>query len=86
MDYITCNQKKNKPRVGIVVCGKCRRRRGCPDYRNYLQPLLFPLDSLKGKIPTEAIYRRFKQKRMKPEVTQIPDKPKQLALDMPYPL
>ena len=42
MDYITCNWKKSRPRVSTSVCEKCRRKKSCPDYGNYLQPSLFP--------------------------------------------
>ena len=53
MDYITCNYKKNKAKLSTAVCMKCRRRRNCPDYGDYVQPRLFP-DLFKGKITTRA--------------------------------
>ena len=49
MPYIVCNQKKSRPKVGVDVCRKCRRRRTCADYADYLQPSLFH-DLKKGPI------------------------------------
>jgi hypothetical protein len=82
MDYITCNQKRNKPKVSIAVCAKCKRRRNCADYRNYLQPLLFP-DLFKERKITKLIYRRdVRNKRMQSEVGEILDRPEQLTLNL----
>ncbi len=82
MDYITCNQKRNKPRVSIAVCAKCKRRRNCADYSNYLQPPLFP-DIFEGRKITKLIYRRDgKNKNMKSEAGEILDKPEQLTLSL----
>jgi hypothetical protein len=75
MVYITCNHKKSKPRISIGVCKRCKRRKNCPDYGNYVQPLLFAIPS--------AIHRRgAKPKRMRSEVSQISDRPEQLALSL----
>jgi len=82
MVYLTCNYKKSRPRISISVCRKCRRRKNCFDYRDYIQPPLFA-DLFKGKTITNAMYRRDnKPKRMESEATQIPDKPEQLALNL----
>ena len=81
MDYITCNYKKNKPRVSVDVCVKCRRRRSCLDYGNYLQPLLFP-NLLKEKAK-DLLYRMGnKPKRLKSEGSEVLDRPEQLELNM----
>ena len=75
MVYITCNYKKSKPRISIAVCKGCTRRKNCPDYGNYVQPLLLPIP--------DAIHRRdAKPKRMKSEVGQISDRREQLALNL----
>ncbi len=42
MDYILCNRKRSRPKVGIDVCKKCKHVRSCPDYAGYVQPSLFP--------------------------------------------
>lgn len=82
MDYITCNYKKNKPKVSVAVCAKCKRRMNCLDYSNYLQPPLFP-DLFEAKTLMKEIYKRGnKRKRMKLEATELPDKPEQLALNL----
>lgn len=82
MDYITCNQKKNKPMVSVAVCAKCMRRRKCSDYRMYLQPPLFPdLFELRIRLK-ELCYKDTKPKKMKSRATETVDKPEQLALNL----
>jgi len=82
MIYITCNYKKSRPRISTAVCEKCKRTTNCPDYRNYIQPLLFA-DLFKVNTITNAIYKRGNRpKRMEPEATQISDRPEQLALNL----
>lgn len=82
MDYITCNYKKNKPKVSVNVCTKCKRRMNCLDYSNYLQPPLFP-DLFKVKTLMKEMCRRDnKAKRMKPEAAELSNKPEQLALNL----
>jgi hypothetical protein len=81
LDYITCNQKKNKSRVSIAVCERCRRRKGCSDYGNYLQPPLFP--GIRKFKPKKPIYRAIdKSKMVKPHVNDLLIKDKQLALNL----
>ena len=70
MDYILCNRKKSKPKVGIDVCKKCKHARSCPDYAFYIQPSLFP-DA------RDILFRRKKRRRTstpqpaKNETTQV---------------
>jgi hypothetical protein len=42
VEFISCNNKKSKPKVHVTVCNACKRRRLCDDYSRYRQPLLFP--------------------------------------------
>jgi len=42
VEFISCNNKKSKPKVHVSVCKACKRRRSCDDYSLYSQPLLFP--------------------------------------------
>jgi hypothetical protein len=42
VEFISCNNKKSKPKVHVSVCKACMRRRSCDDYSRYRQPLLFP--------------------------------------------
>jgi len=82
MDYITCTCRKNKPRVSVAVCMKCKRSRNCIDYRDYLQPSLFP-DAFERRKIARAIYTRGnKPKRTISEATEILGKPEQLALNL----
>jgi hypothetical protein len=61
MDYVTCNRKKSRPRISISVCEKCRRRKSCPDYGNYLQPSLFPgIARIRVKVPRYGFADRSK--------------------------
>lgn len=81
MNYITCNQKKNKPRISVAVCVKCSRKKNCPDYGNYLQPLLFP--NLRKEKTVTPIYRMSsKPKRVESEVSEVLDRPEQLELNL----
>jgi len=82
MDYITCNAKKNRPRVNVAVCARCRQRKGCPDYANYCQFPLFP--ELLEQVGTtkEAFIRFSKPIRMKSGPREILEKPEQLMLDL----
>jgi hypothetical protein len=76
MDYIICNHKKSKPKVSVELCEKCKRIGTCADYARYTQPSLFP-DSVMG---TNRI--KIKPLKIKPEPTEILDRPEQLALDI----
>lgn len=58
MDFILCNRKKSKPKVGIDVCKRCRHALTCPDYACYIQPSLFP----QGR----DIFSRQRQRRRAP--------------------
>ena len=82
MDYITCNAKKNRPRVNVAVCAKCRRKKGCPDYRNYCQFPLFPELLAKTRATKEAFIRFSKPTRIKSKRSEILNQPEQLMLDL----
>jgi hypothetical protein len=82
MDFITCNSKKNRPRINVAVCARCRRRRKCPDYGNYLQ---FPLFPELFEIKTGARKRYLRDtllKRMEPEAAEVMNRPEQLGLSL----
>jgi hypothetical protein len=82
MDFITCNSKKNRPRINVAVCAKCRRRRNCADYGNYLQFPLFPeLFEFKTRARKRYLWDA-QPKRMKPEVAEGIDRPEQLGLNL----
>ena len=38
---VLCLRKKNRPRVFVVVCEKCRYRKKCVSYQRYISPQLF---------------------------------------------
>jgi hypothetical protein len=82
MDYITCNAKKNRPRVNVAVCAKCRRKKGCPDYRNYWQYPLFPELLAKTRATKEAFIRFSKPIRIKSGPSEILNQTEQLLLDL----
>ena len=82
MDYITCNAKRSRPRVNVAVCAKCRRKEGCPDYRNYCQFPLFPELLEKARIAREAVIRLRKPIRIKSVPSEILNQPEQLMLDL----
>jgi hypothetical protein len=82
VDYITCNTKKNRPRVNVAVCATCRRKKRCPDYRNYCQFSLFPELLEKARITKEAFIRFSKPIRIKSGPSEILNQPEQLMLDL----
>ena len=82
MDYITCNAKKNRPRVNVAVCATCRRKKRCPDYWDYCQFSLFPELLAKTRTTKEAIIRFSKPIRIKSGPSQILNQPEQLLLDL----
>jgi len=38
---IVCGRRKNRPRVFIAVCERCRYRKKCVSYQQYINPGLF---------------------------------------------
>jgi hypothetical protein len=72
MSYITCTKKKFK-KVHISVCEKCKGIQ-CPDYRDFVQPTLFPL------LQDKLLRKPTRRKRIKPE--PLPDGPEQLILNL----
>ena len=82
MGYITCSAKKNRPRVNVAVCAKCRRKKGCTDYRNYCQFPLFPELLAKTRATKEAFIRFSKPIRTKSGPSEILNQPEQLLLDL----
>lgn len=82
MDYITCNSKKNRPRVNVAVCGRCRRRGNCPDYVNYLQFPLFP-DLFHEIMLMEGTFGRArKQRRLKHDAATSTNRGEQLVFSL----
>jgi hypothetical protein len=38
MDYITCEKRKNSPKINVLICEKkCQEAKTCKAYLNYLQ-------------------------------------------------
>jgi hypothetical protein len=38
MDYITCESRKNAPKINVLICEKkCQEAKTCKAYLNYLQ-------------------------------------------------
>ena len=38
MDYITCEKRKNAPKINVLICEKkCQEAKTCKGYLNYLQ-------------------------------------------------
>ena len=38
MDYITCEKRKNTPKINVLICEKkCQHAKKCKPYLNYLQ-------------------------------------------------
>jgi len=50
VEFISCNNKKSKPKLHVSVCKACKRRRLCDDYSRYRQPLLFPDLAFHGEV------------------------------------
>jgi len=76
MPYITCTRKKSHHKVDVAVCEKCKGIK-CPDYRHYVQPVLFP------GIAKEATARKtVRPKRIKTETIPLPNSPEQLSFEM----
>lgn len=74
MSYLTCNRKKSRHKVHISVCEQCKGI-ACPDYRNFVQSTLFPLD-----IQSEASRTTFRPIADKPRSTPVLKKQEQLLL------
>jgi len=71
MPYITCTKKKSRHKVSVAVCERCKGMK-CPDYRNFIQPVMFP-----SFVVDKPLRKAVKMKRIKP--APIPDKPEQLS-------
>ncbi len=39
--YIQCPRRKNKPKVAVEVCRKCRHNKTCTTFQEYQNPPLF---------------------------------------------
>lgn len=38
MDYITCEKRKNSPKINVLICEKkCQYAKNCKSYLNYLK-------------------------------------------------
>jgi hypothetical protein len=68
MPYIICTKKKSK-KVHTSVCEKCKGIQ-CPDYRDFVQPTLFPL------LQDKSLRKPVRMKKAK--AVPLPDGPEQL--------
>ena len=73
MAYITCTKKKSH-KVHISICEQCKGM-VCADYRNHIQPTLFPLC-----VRDKPLRKPARMKRVKP--APLPDGPEQLILNL----
>jgi desulfoferrodoxin (superoxide reductase-like protein) len=71
MPYITCTKKKSQHKVHISVCEQCKGMK-CADYRDFVQPVMFP-----SFVLDKPLRKAGKVKRVKP--APLPDKPEQLS-------
>ena len=72
MPYVICTKKKSRPKISIAVCERCKRME-CPDYRDYVQPTLFP-----SFVHDKTLRKSVRVKTDKP--VPHPDQPEQLLL------
>jgi hypothetical protein len=72
MPYIICTKKKSRPKVSIEICERCKGMK-CLDYRDYIQPTLFPFF-----VQDKRFRKTVRVKREKP--VPHPDQPEQLLL------
>jgi len=75
MPYIICSHKRSRPKVSLIVCENCTRKKRCPDFLGYLQPALFHLSA--ERVPKK---KRQGNRRTKTEA-EPQDAHKQLLLD-----
>jgi len=73
MPYITCTRKKSHHKVNVAMCERCKGMK-CPDYRDYIQPPLFP-----GLFTRKPLSKPPRQKRIKSKLTPLPNSPEQLS-------
>ena len=71
MPYITCTKKKSRHKVSIEICERCKGMK-CLDYRDYIQPTMFP-----SLVRDKSFRKHVRVKRIKPE--PIPNGPEQLS-------
>jgi hypothetical protein len=76
MPYITCTHKKSHHKIDVAKCHKCKGIK-CYDYRDYVQPALFP-----GITKKPTIRKTVKPKRIKTETIPLPNSPEQLSFEM----
>jgi len=72
MPYVTCTKKKSRHKVSIEICERCKGMK-CLDYRDYIQPTLFP-----SFVQDKGFRETVRIKREKP--VPHPDQPEQLSL------
>ena len=82
MDYIICNRKRSRARVKVDVCEMCMRMNKCSDYKDYIQPSLFPAFVKEMKATKDAYRRVVKLKNIKPELADRQDIPEQLMFNL----
>ncbi|MBW1764295.1 MAG: hypothetical protein JRJ23_06065 [Deltaproteobacteria bacterium] len=79
--YITCSRKKSRPKVSLIICEKCSRKRRCPDYKNCIEPSLFP--RLTKRL--QASIKRHKIKESSTQKEKVSVKPEQMYLGFKEP-
>ena len=72
MPYVTCTKKKSRHKVSIEICERCKGMK-CVEYRDYIQPTLFPFF-----VQDKLLRKPVRMKRDKP--VSHPDQPEQLLL------
>jgi hypothetical protein len=82
MDYITCNRTKSKYKISVDICSVCKHNKRCPDYKNYIQPSLFPESSTAKRMTKATFRKRRKSRGTKPDPLDLSDKAEQLRLNI----
>lgn len=53
MDYITCEKRKNAPKINVLICEKkCQEAKTCKGYLNYLQ--IHSVSAVINEVPPEG--------------------------------
>lgn len=53
MDYITCEKRKNAPKINVLICEKkCQDAKTCKGYLNYLQ--IHSVSAVINEVPPEG--------------------------------
>jgi hypothetical protein len=77
MAFIICTHKRSRPKISPSVCKKCSRIKTCHDYKDFVDPPLFP-DLSNDVIKTWTIPRK---KHVITEPKEIADAQVQLTFN-----